>query len=48
MVNVLLRKGCVMSPWLPTVYMAGVVPEVNARVLGNGRNCCMRSVSGLR
>ena len=35
-VNVGLRQGCVMSPWLFNVYMDGVVREVNVRVLGNG------------
>ena len=35
-VNVGLRQGCVMSPWLFTVYMDGVVQEVNVRVLGKG------------
>ena len=34
-VNVGLRRGCVMSPWLFNVYM-GVVREVNVRVLGKG------------
>ena len=29
-VNVGLRQGCVMSPWLLNVYMDGVVREVNA------------------
>ena len=33
-VNVGLRQGCVMSPWLLNVYMDGVVREVNVRVLG--------------
>ena len=28
-VNVRLRQGCVMSPWLFNVYMDGVVQEVN-------------------
>ena len=32
-VNVRLRQGCVMSPWLFNVYMDGVVQEVNVRVL---------------
>ena len=32
-VNVGLRQGCVMSPWLFTVYMDR---EVNVRVLGKG------------
>ena len=35
-VNVGLRLGCVMSPWLFHVYMDGVVREVNVRVLGKG------------
>ena len=35
-VNVGLRQGCVMSPWLLNVYMDGVVREVNVRVLGKG------------
>ena len=33
-VNVGLRQGCVMSPWLFNVYMDGVVREVNVMVLG--------------
>ena len=33
-VNVGLRRGCEMSPWLFNVYMDGVVREVNVRVLG--------------
>ena len=33
-VNVGLRQGCVMSPWLFNVYMDCVMREVNARVLG--------------
>ena len=33
-VNVGLRQGCVMSPWLFNVLMDGVVREVNVRVLG--------------
>ena len=35
-VNVGLRQGCVMSPWLFNVYVDGVVQEVNVRVLGKG------------
>ena len=35
-VNVGLRQGCVMSPWLFNVYTDGVVREVNVRVLGKG------------
>ena len=33
-INVGLRQGCVMSPWLFDVYMDGVVQKVNVRVLG--------------
>ena len=36
LVNVGLRQGFVMSPWLFNVYMDGVVREVNVRVLGKG------------
>ena len=32
-VNVGLRLGCVMSPWMFNLYMDGVVGEVNVRVL---------------
>ena len=35
-VNVVLRQGCVMYPWLFNVYMDGVVREVNVMVLGKG------------
>ena len=35
-VNVGLRQGCVMSPWLFNVYMDGVVRKLNIRVLGKG------------
>ena len=35
-VNVGLRQGCVMSPWLFNVYMDGVVQEVNVTVLEKG------------
>ena len=35
-VNVGLRQGCVMSPWLFNVCMDSVVLEVNVRVLGKG------------
>ena len=35
-VNVGLRQGCVMSPWLFNAYMDGVVRGVNVRVLEKG------------
>ena len=35
-INVRLRQGCVMSPWLFNVYKDGVVRKVNVRVLGKG------------
>ena len=35
-VRVGMRQGCVMSPWLFSLYVDGVVREVNARVLGRG------------
>ena len=35
-VNIGLNQGCVMSSWLFSVYMDGVVREVNVRVLGKG------------
>ena len=35
-VNVGLRQGCVMSPWLFNVYMDGVVREENVRELRKG------------
>ena len=35
-VNVRLRQGSVMFPWLYNVYMDGVVREVNVRVLEKG------------
>ena len=34
LVNIGLRQGFVMSPWLFNVYVDGLVPEVNAMVLG--------------
>ena len=36
LVNVGLRQGCVMSPWLFNVYLDGVVREVNGKVLRKG------------
>ena len=43
-----LGQGCMMSPWLLNtyIYMDGVVPEVNARVLRKGRE--LLSVNGGR
>ena len=38
-IDVGLRQGCVMSPWLFNVYMDGVVREVNFWVLGKGLEC---------
>ena len=35
-VDVGLRQGCVMFPWLFNAYMDGVVREVSRRVLGKG------------
>ena len=35
-VNVGLRQGCVMSPWLFNLYMDAVMKEVNGRVMGKG------------
>ena len=35
-VNVGLRQGCAMSPWLFNVCVDGVVREENARVLSKG------------
>ena len=45
-VNVGLRQGCVMSPWLFNVYMDGVVREINITVLGKGLE--LLSVNGGR
>ena len=45
-VNVGLRQGCVMSPWLVNVYMDGVVREMNVRVLWKGLE--LLSVNGGR
>jgi hypothetical protein len=35
-VDVVLRQGCVMFPWLFNMFIDGVVREVNARVLERG------------
>ena len=43
-VNVGLRQGCVMSPWLFNVYMDGVVREVYSRT--HGRGVKLRNESG--
>ena len=39
LVNLGLRQGCVISPWLFNVYVDGVVREVNVGVLGKGWSC---------
>ena len=44
--NIVLRPGCVMSPWLFNVYMDGVVRHVNVRVLEKGLE--LQSVNGGR
>ena len=36
LVNVGVRQGCVMYPWLFNVYMDSVVRELNVRVLRKG------------
>ena len=45
-VNVGLRQGCVMSPWLFNVYMDGEVRELNVTVLGKGLE--LLSANGVR
>ena len=35
-VNVDIRQGCVISPWLFNVYMDDIIKDVNARVQGRG------------
>ena len=45
-VNVGLKQGCVMSPWLFNLYMDGVVRELNVRVLGKGFK--LLSANGVR
>ena len=35
-VNVGLRQGCVMSPWMFNLFIDGVVREVNTRLIGMG------------
>ena len=39
LVNIGLRQGCVMSPWLLNVYMDGVVREMNEGCFGKSWNC---------
>ena len=45
-VNVGLRHGCVMSPWLFNVYIDGRVREENVRILGKGLE--LLSANGVR
>ena len=47
-INVGLRQGCVMSPWLFNVYMDGVVQKLNVRVLWKRLDCWVRMVAYLR
>ena len=35
-VNVDIRQGCVISPWLFNVYMDDIIKDVNARVQERG------------
>ena len=37
-VKVVLRQGCVMSPWLFNLYIDGVVREVNTQCLVDGND----------
>ena len=48
-VNVGLRQGLVMSPWLLNVYVDGVKREVMLMCLeSNLELCCVQVVAGLR
>ena len=47
-VNVGLRQGCVMSPWLFNVHMDGVVQKLNVRVLGKWLELLSANVSRLK
>ena len=47
-VNAGLRHGCVKSPWLFNVYIAGVVRDVNARVLRKGLELLCAMAAGFR
>ena len=37
LVNIGMRQSCVMSPWLLSAHMDGVVQEMNVRVLRRGQ-----------
>ena len=37
-VNVGLRQGCVMPPWLLNLHMDALIKDVNARAMGRGVN----------
>ena len=41
-VNVGVRQGCVISPWLFNLYMDGVMRELQARTLGRGAKLVCR------
>lgn len=35
-----LKQGYVLSPWLFSMFMDGVMREVKARTMGRGGGCC--------